>query len=267
MRYAGALARGTIAACLLLLTLAGCSKAEEVEPAEVMERAYAATVDETTSFHFVTSDIVVAEGMGEMQSFSAEGDYQAPDRVRMSLTQEEGPLETMLIGKVSYARDPETLRWGAYEFYEAPPGGWADPRNRLDFMEGPGDKVVRLDDEVINGVECWHFRVSNYVLATLIQAVDEAIDPEAREARQEMVDQWEAAATTNEIDVWIGKEDYLVRQTRSVLSQSAPEEIDDTLYDIAIPQGTTLTSTTMLNLSGFNEPVVIEAPTNAEPAD
>ncbi len=40
-----------IVLCLLLLTFAGCSKAKELAPALVLEKAHAATTEEVTSFH------------------------------------------------------------------------------------------------------------------------------------------------------------------------------------------------------------------------
>ncbi len=79
-----------IVLCLLLLTFAGCSKAKELTPALVLEKAYAATTEEVSSFHFTISIAATAEGMGEIGILEGEVDYLAPDRLRWRGTEGSG---------------------------------------------------------------------------------------------------------------------------------------------------------------------------------
>ena len=139
--------------------------------------------------------------------------------------------------------------------------GMVDPQRNLEFMKSPSQSVVKLDDEAIDGVESWRYRTSVDLLETQIRAMEEETDPELKASLQELVEIFRKQATTQTTEVWIGKEDYLVRQLRVATSQNAAGS--QGFGDITIPEGTRFTVTMTLRFSGFNEPVEIEAPSVA----
>ena len=273
MGHRNSLIGSLIVLCFLLLTFAGCSKAKELVPALVLEKAYAATTEEVTSFHFTISGANTAEGMGEIGIFEGEGDYLAPDRLRIRGTKGSELGETITIGNKMYMRESESSPWTMREFpQEMPPtatryAGMVDPQKNLEFMKSPSESVVKLDDEAIDGVKCWRYRTSIDHLEKQIQAMEEETDPEIKASLQELVEIFRKVEMTQTNEVWIGKEDYLVRQFRIAASQNAVGSQEWTnsseFGDITIPEGTRFTVTMTLRLSGFNEPVEIEAPSVA----
>jgi len=272
MGHRSSLIGSLIGLCLLVLTFAGCSKAKELVPALVFEKAYAATTEEVISFHLIISGAATAEGMGEIGIFEGEADYLAPDRLRWRVTKGSGGLvirlgETIMIGNRMYMRESESSSWTMREFpQEMSPmatglAEMVDLQKNLEFMKSPSESVVKLDDEAIDGVESWRYRTSVDLLETQIRAMEEEIDPELKASLQELVEIFRKQATTQTTEVWIGKEDYLVRQLRVATSQNAAGS--QGFGDITIPEGTRFTVTMTLRFSGFNEPVEIEAPSVA----
>ncbi len=264
MGHRNSLIGSLIVLCFLLLTFAGCSKAKELAPALVLKKAYAATTEEVTSYHFSISGAVTADGMGEIGIFEGEGDYLAPGRMRGRGTNGLELGETISIGNKLYMRESESSPWRMREFpQEMPPmstrfAGMVDPQKNLEFMKSPSESVVKLDDEAIDGVKSWRYRTSVDFLEAQIQAMEEETDPELKASLQELVEIFRKQAMTQTTEVWIGKEDYLVRQLRIATSQNAVGSQE--FGDITIPEGTRFTVTMTLRLSGFNEPVEIEAP-------
>ena len=128
-------------------------------------------------------------------------------------------------------------------------------------MKSPSESFVKLDDEAIDGVKSWRCRTSVNPVETQILAMQEETDPELKASLQELVEIFRKQAMTQTTEVWIGQEDYLVRQLRIATSQNAVGSQE--FGDITIPDGTRFTVTMTLRLSGFNEPVEIEAPSVA----
>ena len=253
--------------CLLLLASVGCSKAEELAPALVLERAYAAT-QEVTSYHFTMSVAVAAEGMGEFHVSNGEGDYVAPDRVRMKSTEGVELSEQINIGRKMYIKPSESSAWFVQEFPKDEPtfatgfGNMVDPKRNLEFMQSPGENVTQLDDEVIDDVESWRYRLpttSTDPLKNLMEDIEKEADPQRKEMLGALIEVMrKMGERTRTTEIWIGKEDYLVRQFSTATSQNAVGS--EEFGNITIPEGTRYTVTMTFKLFGFNEPVEIEAP-------
>ncbi|MFH1560387.1 MAG: hypothetical protein ABID84_03135 [Chloroflexota bacterium] len=248
--------------CLSLLTLTGCSKDEELSPALVLEKADAAT-QEVTSYHFTMSYAVTAEGVEKTTVvIEGEGDYLALDRMRvemrMGITPDQRIQEQITIGNTRYTRDSESSLWSMRELPEDRPSAWGYLE---DFMNASAEDVAQLDSENIDGVECWHYRISIDPLEKQVQTMEEETDLEMKERLRELVEIMRQREITQEKELWIGKEDYLVRQNRFIASQKTHEGDDLGFQDVTLPEGTRFTMTTTTKLSGFNEPVEIEAPT------
>lgn len=245
---------------IVLVTLAACGGSGG-PPQDVIERASAAAGD-VTSYHFIMSVTLSVEEAGEIDVAEGEGDYLAPDRVWVRGMPGE---EQIIIGRNLYRRGSESSEWRVVEIPEGtPPGmGYAsmmDPQANLEFLTSPDEGVVWLPDEVIDGVDTWHYRRTVDIVEHmgLIERMEGETDPEEKEWWQEVIDLTRERETTLEFETWIGKEDYLVRQTRS--AQSVKALYSDDPFDIAIPEGATYTITWTMKLSKFDEAVEIEAP-------
>src|SRR3989304_2835596 len=94
----------------LLLAFAGCGGTGELTPDRVLEKAYTAT-QELTSYRFTISAAVVTEGMEGLGQTTLEGEYLAPDRVRIRYTEGGELREGISIGHTTYWRESESSPW------------------------------------------------------------------------------------------------------------------------------------------------------------
>ncbi len=244
---------------LLLLTIAACSKTEAPPLEGVIEKASAAA-QEVTSYHFTWSITLSAEGIGEFDVGEIEGDYLAPDRAWVRAIPGE---EQIIIGRKWYRRDSESSDWRVHDLSEGmlPAMGYGyfvDPQANLYNLTYPNEDVVWLSDEVIDGVDTWHYRRTVDLLEGRIEEIEAETDPAEKEMMQAILDSLIDVEITLEMEGWIGKDDFLVRQIRGV--QSVKALSTDEIFEIAIPEGTRYTVMMTITLSDFNAPVEIEAP-------
>jgi hypothetical protein len=179
-----------------------------------------------------------------MVKVEMEGDYVAPDSIKMTMTAsiagEKSPtIELVKIGDAVYVKDPETQQWMTekeVESYQEFTGIEDFALANIEFINAFEGSSL-LSDEEINGVPCFH--VKGTVDATKLE------DSSKEVASMEM--------GILDAELWIGKKDYLVRQMLLKVQAGAS------------------TSTTELPMSGgsfsfifkfskYNEPITIDAP-------
>ena len=251
---------------LIVLTLAGCDDSGEPTIQQALERAQAAnSTDEITSFHFTLKLIQAAEGMEETSSSVSEGYSLFPDRSRVFTPNsfDTGLSEVIIIGRKMYIRDNEESQWSAMELPENPqgPAAWELSRYLDVFISAAVEEVMELPSESIDGVECWRYRVDhNRTLDNALEQLEEATDLETIEFLRAWVESIRREELTEWAEVWIGKDDYLVRQSRNVQERTSDGKHEYGFPNVVIPEGTRYAMTVTLTFSGFNEPVEIEAP-------
>ena len=251
---------------LIVLTLAGCDDSGEPTIQQALERAQAAnSTDEITSFHFTLKLIQAAEGMEETSSSVSEGYSLFPDRSRVFTPNsfDTGLSEVIIIGRKMYIRDNEESQWSAMELPENPqgPAAWELSRYLDVFISAAVEEVMELPSESIDGVECWRYRVDhNRTLDNALEQLEEATDLETIEFLRAWVESIRREELTEWTEVWMGKDDYLVRQYRNVQERTSDGEHEFGFPNVVIPEGTRYAMTVTLTFSDFNEPVEIEAP-------
>ena len=250
---------------LLILALAGCGYTGEPAIQQVLERAQAAnTSEEVSSFHRALSYVVSAEGMGDISpSPLAEGDFLAPDRWKGTSTYGTDVTESIIIGRKTYERRQDESEWRMRELPEDWPGPAAwELSSYLDvFISAAVEEVRELPSESIDGVECWRYRVDhNRTLDSALEQLEEATDLETIESLRAWVESIRREEVAEWAEVWIGKDDYLVRQSRNVQERTSDGEHEFGFPNVVIPEGTRYAMTVTFTFSGFNEPVEIEAP-------
>lgn len=227
---------------LLLTTAIGCKKIANLTPDLMVRKAYAATI-EVKSFHFSISGIVTGWEEGK---WSAEADFLSPDRMRMVIEEDGQKREMRCIGDKVYEQDSQTGEWRVQEGRDVQTtlvgmqkiAEGVQPKSIAERLKGL-EAIEELPDEVIGDVTCVHYR---------------GIDP-----LKGLGEQWEQMEMTMVVEVWIGKDDYLVWQQRTTHSLKIPPDISDDQGNPA-PEGTTMTITVTMEFSDFNKPVEIEAP-------
>lgn len=247
---------------LLLLGPLGCKKVAELTPEIVIEKAHAATT-EVKSFHFSMSMTMTgwSEGIPLM-----EGNIVSPDRMHVAGELEGQKYEMVYIGDKMYERDSETGQWQIQEGRAAQAAlvsmqrfaEGAQTMSIAERLKGLED-IEELPEEVIDGINCVHYRGRIDPLKGLREQLAEESDPKQKEGLQQLLEAQEQMEMTVTTEVWIGKGDYLVRQQRVIQSMKAPPGgiLDQ---GTPVPERTIMTVTVVWRFSDFNEPVEIEAP-------
>jgi hypothetical protein len=176
-----------------------------------------------------------------------EGDYVAPDSLKMTMTAnfagEESPvIELVKIGDTVYVKDPESQQWmmeDEVESYQELAGTEDFASSATEFIDVFEGSSL-LSDEEIDGVLCYH--IKGIVDATKLEDFSTDVAP------MDMLD----------AELWIGKKDYLVRQM--IFEVQADTSDSDT--EIPVTGGS---FSFTFKFSKYNEPIAIEAPkTNSD---
>jgi len=251
-----------LAMSLSLSSPLGCRKIAEMTPEAVIVKAYAAT-KEVKSFHFSISVTIMGWNEGKA---SMEGGFLSPDRILMIIEQDGQREEVRHIGNKVYERDSETGEWRTQEgplalaalstmqrFAES-----AQPKDIAERLKGL-EAIERLPDEVIDGINCVHYRGRSDPLKAAKERLANESDPRTKEALEQAMQTQAQMEMTLVTELWIGKGDYLLRQQRVTQSMKVPpEEVDK--HGTPAPEGTIWTVTMVMKFSDFNQPVEIEAP-------
>ena len=203
---------------------------ESITAEEVMARA-AKRFEALRSFHFKMTH--QGGGTPIVKSFEmevAEGDVAAPDRMRANIEAKAGglflELSAISIGDSTYLTNPFTQRYE--DLSDAiTPGGFFDPAEGVGNIIREATNVSLMANETLDNVSVFH--LAGTVLSEELKAITgSAVEGETIEA-----------------ELWIGKEDFLVRRLtlKGRITKDEAERITRTI-----------------NLSAFDQPVTIEAP-------
>jgi hypothetical protein len=204
-----------LALLLLPLLLLACGGDEEADaqPAGEILTASAKAVQGVTSFHFkLTHENGTTPMPLNLRLVSAEGDVQAPDRlkaeVRASASSLSVVLEVIGIGNEAWATNPFTRRW------QALPSGTtiqdvADPAGLVTSILTSLQEPMTAGRTELDGVQT--VRVTGKMDSGAMQNVLPAVQP----------------GLPVTVDLWLGLEDGLPRRARvsGQLAQDEPENI------------------------------------------
>ncbi len=202
---------------------------------DILDRA-AESMKALASFHFQMDARmnVSAQGVTLDIPLNSTGDFQAPDRSRattsMTIFGFAIQTETVSIGNTTYVKDPES---GAWTVSEGPGMIFSQPEELLESGPAAMQDLAYVGQETLNGVAVHHLRG---------RPVPQAI---------------EGVTGDMTVDLWVGVDDSLVRQ----ISAQGELQIEGLTQELGAAGGeaTANVNLTMV-LSGFNEPVTIEAP-------
>lgn len=196
-------------------------------------------------------------------------EYVAPDRYHGKSIKGDEWLEYIFIGDEQYYRASYGTQWRDRGIFYKDDG----TRHQI-FMQisddfrilGTLNDVETLSNEKIDGVNCFHYRQMRYPVIDIEAEMErfesylednpELLAGTESMSLQEMKEQHRAnlqrkAEGKTVIDVWIGKEDYLLRRMKMVTEsiQPGPDGEDEWVTTIVMQEWT-----------GFNEPLEIVAP-------
>jgi hypothetical protein len=196
---------------------------------------------------------MVHTGDTEEESYDVEIELAAPDRYHYLCTGDEYNLEFILIGEERYYKD------GYLSFYEtqSQAGIFSSLISKeytlmiLDYLTN----IQELPDETIDGTVCLHYK-GTYDYEKQLRSLLEGdsrmgIPPISEKELEERLEEWREEIGTTAIELWIGRDDYLIRQMT---------------YDNQRPNddGGVESSVTNIRFYDFNKPLNIEAPVDSQ---
>jgi len=213
-------------------------------PAGIMAKAYATT--EGLLSHRMSSSFISTHNE-ETSTWDSEVEYAAPDRYRGKFTLGNSTFEVITIEDKKYAwRADNTTDNGQFDILVWPPSK-EYTLSLLDLLT----KIEKLPDERIAGADCFHLRgeVDMERYAEKMKAALDSTDPRYEEDVKSIEEQ--AAATEAVVEVWIGNDDYLIRQVKHN-------------WQIFVSDGGVDTLSYTEEYYDFNEPIEIEPPLDAD---
>jgi hypothetical protein len=217
-----------------------------VSPQSVIAKAYAATEG---LLSYRTSSSITYTYKGEVNNQSSEWEYVFPDRAHGSLNLGLETFEFIIIGDKQYVREPDNAS-GKISIGVSVSGSTHSKEDTLRLLDSL-TKIEKLADGSISGVDCLHL-LGEIDLQKRAERAKASLDPDYpayEEAIKSIDEQMMAGRET--VEVWIGKEDYLIRQVKHE-GQSASEG------------GSLDTFSALVKYYDFNQTILIEPPLDAE---
>jgi outer membrane lipoprotein-sorting protein len=204
--------------------LAGCGVggANSVSPAEVLAQTTAKTAA-VKSFHFRLAVENAPKSSTGLTLTEANGDLAVPDRVRAAISGSLGGLpvasELVVLRKRAFIKDPLTHAWQRLNLRTTPLARFDPRKSVLAILRGAAG--LRLaGTQQVDGVDAYH--LTGEVPAHQVEAPLGG-----------------TAQGRDAVDIWVGKDDWLLRRVR--------------LRKVSGVRRT-------LDLSSFGEPVSVKAP-------
>ena len=223
-------------------------------PQSIIAKAYAATADIKSFRLSATSASKDPDGFSSRQDIEVE--YASPDRYHFKMTEDGEEIEFIIIGDKLYigsGSPPEAVLYSLTQGLTRP----LSKETVLSYLDNLTD-IQSLSDETMDGVSCLHYLgkwdVEKQIAETkrsLMEHYDEmGIEPDEEAIDKELEI---LRSIETEIELWIGRDDYLIRQMK--MNGKLPDD-DEGLKFIII-------SMTM-KYSDLNQPITIEAPLDAD---
>jgi predicted anti-sigma-YlaC factor YlaD len=215
-------------------------------PQSVIAKAYAATEG---LLSYRTSSSITYTYKGEVNNQSSEWEYVFPDRAHGRLRLGLGTFEFIIIGDKQYIRESDNAS-GKISIGVSASGSTHSKEDTLRLLDSL-TKIEKLPDEGISGVDCLHL-LGEIDLQKRAERAKASLDPDYpayEEAIKSIDEQMMAGRET--VEVWIGKEDYLIRQVKHEGHSSSEGGSLDTFSSV-------------VKYYDFNKSILIEPPLDAE---
>jgi len=239
------------AAVLILVVVVTRSPDVSPNPEELNHMGETIETLEVQSYRSTLSG--VSTNRGKTTESHHEAVFTAPDRYHIKMTEDGAVSEFIAIGDAQYIKSSE-LSPNVMIASTQSVSYSITPKYSLDLLDSLREPEA-LPIEEINDVECFHYKGA-VDMERQWEEMKASLDPSqpGYEDRLEMMETEleRIRQSTIEYELWIGKEDLLIRQMK--YSGRTPSE-EDGQWD---------TSTMTMQLSDINQPIVIEAPLDAQ---
>ncbi len=183
----------------------------------------------------------------ETEELTFEGEFAAPDRYRVKMVEDGETREAILIGNRFFVSQGATPR-NAMLALIVSSSSFLTKEMTLNTLNSLVE-LEELPDEKVDNVDCFHYRGRVDIAKELrLDEAEARLDPQDPEYQNMLKEIEQAHAINLTVELWIGKEDYLIRQ--AVQTGQLPAETGGQWDTYAM---------TMKNYD-FNKPITIELP-------
>jgi len=228
-----------VTAAMIVLAILLITQPWGLSPQSVMAKAYAATT-ELQSYRMFSSIKSTLEGKTSEATFETE--FVAPDRHRGKATTNGDWVEFIIIGDKQYIRDSDPSRTTSVGVSSS---SILSKEDALEIIDSLTD-LEKLPDEKIENVDCIHYR-GTVDVGRVIEEQKAKLNPTQPHYEEMLKGLEDMRNMKTEVELWIGKEDYLIRQLRQ---------------DMEVPMEGT--SRVTVKYYDFNEPITIEPPLDSD---
>ena len=236
-------------AILLMIPVIGCTKGPSSE--EVIAKAYAAA-SELQSYRVEGSAIIPPElGVGLSPESTFEMEIVAPNRVHCTMcwSEDRGKDEFITIGDKQYSRHYWDSKWTQWGLNPRPSNGYgitvSEPKQTLLLLDALTN-LEELQDERVEGVDCLHYR-AKVDMGKIVEEQKAKLAPSMPKYKDILKGLDRQRQLEIEVEIWIGKEDYLIWQIKQAWQTPLGEE-------------KWATQSSLSKYYDFNEPIKIESP-------
>jgi outer membrane lipoprotein-sorting protein len=226
------------------------------------EEALAAAQEELIglrSFRMEASGTVTQEG--ETTEGGYELEYSAPDRYHIGSESDGEADEFIIIGDQVFSREPDRIGSRTAEAMTMGLAGSVLSKElTLTYLESLVD-VAELPDETVDGTDCLHYQGRIDLTSGLDDAIAELDPNDSRyEGMRQVLEsqkEW-LSRQRSEVELWIGKDDYLLRRLRYLMQIPAWDPLEE---DSETAEQEEWDSVSMVvRYYDFNEDISIEPP-------
>lgn len=219
-----------------------------------IDKAYAATSDIQSFRYSLTNTSEDSDGFSIHQSIEAE--FASPDRYHLNTIENGQATEFIIIGDQQYFSG-ESLPWAMLDASMQGLTRSVSKEAALIYLDQLTD-IQSLSDETIDGVSCLHYLGKWDVEKQIAETKRSWIEAQAEVGivpdEEEIDEQLEYLRLTElEIELWIGRDDYLLRQIQ--VNGKSPDDDEGVKFR---------TMSFTMKYYDINQSITIEAPLDAD---
>jgi hypothetical protein len=214
-----------------------------VNPEGVIARAYSAT--EGLLSYRMSYNSLKTTYSNETEELTFESEFVAPDRYYLKMIEDGEEFEAILSGSRLFVKSNSTSKNTVYALVVSS-SSFLNKEITMKMLDSLTD-LEGLPDEQIDGTECFHYR-GRVDMESQMYELEASLDP-SDSAYANMLEEIEKMRNMkNNVELWIGKDDYLIRQNVQSYQLPADESGQWDNYNLAVKN------------YDFNKPITIELP-------
>ena len=211
-------------------------------PQNVIAKAYSAA--ESLQSYRMWCGSTKTTSHGEVSELTFEAEFMAPDRYQVKLVEDEEITEFILTGNRQYVKSGSMGRNAALAFTQSS-SSFLSKEVTMKMLDVLTD-LQELPDENMDGVVCFHYR-GRVDMEKQMEEIKANLDPSDPNYARLLEEMEQMRNMKHMVELWVGKDDYLIRQTKQI-------------YQLPAEEGQWNSFGLTMKYYDLNKPVTIEPP-------